>query len=186
MLYFFARSLQSIVVAIPIWLIYKVKMKPKRKLGLATFLCLQVLMAAMAIVRVSGIREKGNFDNPWIFLWQQVEACVAVTMVSFTAFKSVFINDGVQSQTSNNKYWYSSAVERVLNRRKRSQIDDLDDRLPSVPGGTLTGMRTFIEAGSTKTTTDGSYDEQTFDDEIPLQSRQNTIYVSNTTSRAVE
>lgn len=56
------------VLAIPIWILWRVCLKPNQKFGLAAFLCLSICMIIMAIVRVSGLHYRGKFDNTWIFL----------------------------------------------------------------------------------------------------------------------
>ena len=69
----------------------------------------------------------------------ECEACVAVIMVSLTAFRSVFV-----AETSKARPWYSSSVAKMRVWRKASGAGhDLED-LPAVPPATLMGMRTFI------------------------------------------
>ena len=51
-------------------------------------------MIVLAIVKASGLRTSANsFDLVWELFWQQVEASVAVSMVSFTAFRSIFVSN---------------------------------------------------------------------------------------------
>lgn len=51
-------------------------------------------MSIIAIVKASGIRTPSDsFDILWELFWQQIEACVAVLMVSITAFRSIFISN---------------------------------------------------------------------------------------------
>jgi len=51
-------------------------------------------MVIIACIKLSGLHKTGNsFDCLWKQLfWTQIEACVAVMMVSFTAFRSVFVS----------------------------------------------------------------------------------------------
>ena len=115
-------------------------MKSSQKLGLAAFLCLSICMVIMAIIRVSGIHFRGKFDNTWIFMWQQVEACTAVTMLSLTAFRSIFI--AAKPGFKNNKAspWVPS-TGRLLGKHKKSRgsnahrLEDL-----KIPAATLTGL----------------------------------------------
>lgn len=124
------------VLMIPISLLWRVQMKTHQKLGFAIFLCLSICMIIVAIIRVSGLHYHGTIDNTWIFLWQQVESCVAVTMLSLTAFRSVFVAG--RSGGNNARGWVPS-TGRLLGRYKRSAPDAqrLDDL--TIPSATLTG-----------------------------------------------
>ncbi|KAL9582366.1 MAG: hypothetical protein Q9203_005522 [Teloschistes exilis] len=51
-------------------------------------------MSIIAIVKASGIRTPSDsFDILWELFWQQIEACLAVLMVSITAFRSIFVSN---------------------------------------------------------------------------------------------
>ena len=51
-------------------------------------------MVIVAIIKASGIRTSADsFNLVWELFWQQVEACAAVIMVSFTAFRSIFLSN---------------------------------------------------------------------------------------------
>lgn len=138
------------IVAIPICLLWSVRIKSRQKLIIGIFLSLNLFMTFTAAVRVSGLNDQGKFDLIWLYVWQHIEACVAVMMISLTAFRSVFIgsqSSGAQREPAN-KPWYSSTVAAI--RRKRA-LDQTDEEttlgLPTVPSATLTGMRTFIQGG---------------------------------------
>lgn len=125
---------------IPVWLLWRVRLRTSQKLGLAAFLCLSFFMVIIAIVRVSGLRYRGKFDNPWIFMWQQVEACVAVTMLSLTAFRSVFVVSPSNANDNKASPWVPS-TRRLLGRHKKSKTGGhelLND--VSIPSGTITGL----------------------------------------------
>lgn len=104
-------------------------------------------MAITASVRVSGLKFRGTFDEVWLFFWQHAEACVAISMVSLTAFRSVFV--GAKSTSAQKeavkKPWYSSAI--VRNRNKRNADEEICHELPKIPSATLSGMRTMINGG---------------------------------------
>lgn len=125
------------VLAIPIWLLWRVRLERNQKLGIAAFLCLSICTALMVITRLSGRYYHGKYDNIWVFLWQHIEACTAVTMLSLTAFRSVF----VEAKPGPNKArpWVPSTA-RLLARRKKAIFPNphLDD-LP-IPSATLTGL----------------------------------------------
>lgn len=81
-----------LLISIPISLLWKVRIRARQKLGIGAFLCLSIVMIIICIVKASGIRTPvHSFDVVWETFWQQMEACTAVMMVSFTAFRSVFV-----------------------------------------------------------------------------------------------
>ena len=51
-------------------------------------------MIILAIIKASGLKTaEGSFALVWEVFWQQIEASVAVIMVSFTAFRSAFVSN---------------------------------------------------------------------------------------------
>ena len=74
----------------------------------------------------------------------EFEACVAVIMVSLTAFRSLFVTADSKASKSKFRPWYSSSVARVRKGRKNSVSGHNMEGLPAVPRATLTGLRTFI------------------------------------------
>ena len=97
-------------------------------------------MIIIAIIRVSGIYYHGKFDNAWLFLWQQVEACTAVTMLSLTAFRSVFVATKLGFNNNKASPWVPSTGQ-LFGRYKKSKASDqqrLEDL--TIPSATLTGL----------------------------------------------
>ena len=88
-----------LILTIPLSLLYRVQIATKQKFGLAAFLCLSIFMIVVAAIRVSGFHYEGTWDNTWIFFWQQIEASVAVAMISVTAFRSAFVADGSRKRS---------------------------------------------------------------------------------------
>ena len=136
------------IVVLPIWLLRSVQIEGRQKFVIGVFLSLNLFMTFTAAIRVSGLRYHGTFDEVWLYVWQHMEACVAVIVVSLTAFRSVFVS----SRTSRlNKAarpnWYSSTIA-AIKRRKASDNTSLSsiNDLPAIPSATLTGMRTYIAA----------------------------------------
>lgn len=128
------------VLIIPLWLLWRVQISRKQKLGLAGSLCLSVCMIIMAIARVSGIHYRDKFDNAWIVMWQQIEACVAVAMLSVTAFRSVFVASRPNVKNHKASPWVPS-TRRLIGKSKKHNHGDhrrLDDL--SVPSATITGL----------------------------------------------
>ena len=147
------------IISLPIRLLWAVRIQPRQKIILGIFLSLNLFMAMMACARVSGINFRGRFDEVWLFVWQYVEACVAVVMISVTAFRSALVGpDPLQRRKDLAKrQWYSSSLQ-TFRRKKASQQSDREAMLDlqSVPGRTMTGMPTFIEGGKQTHAVDGT------------------------------
>lgn len=124
-------------------------------------------MFAICLIRAVSPTIDGKsgktIDVQWKFFWQIIEASVAVTAVSLTAFRSLYgIKTLQQEREKKKRYepWLSSSYRKNLfNRRKQRRVDefgnpilDEDPSLPSIPGATLTGMRTMISGMATKVT----------------------------------
>lgn len=144
------------IIGIPLYLLWSVRIQPRQKFILGIFLSLNLFMTFAAAVRASGIRYHGTFDVVWLFLWHHIEACVAVIMISLTAFRSFYVSsrNARARREPANKAWYSGTVaamrrKRILNQRDEESVPGL----PTIPSATLTGMRTFIQ-GERRTGTD--------------------------------
>ena len=138
------------ILGIPLYLLWSVRIKAHEKLIIGIFLSLNLFMTVAAAVRVSGVKFHGTFDIVWLFFWQHIEACVAVIMISLTAFRSFYVNS--QSLRARrepaNRPWYSSTVAAIRRKRVHNKRDeDSITGLPAIPSATLTGMRTFIQSG---------------------------------------
>ena len=129
---------------IPVTLLWRVRIKPSQKIGLGAFLCLSTSMILMAITRAAGIRFHGKFDSTWSFIWQQLETCVAVMMLSLTAFRSVFAAAKPNANDRRAKAWVPS-TRRLLGRHKKAGMDDSNplDNL-TIPNPTLTGFTRIL------------------------------------------
>ena len=94
------------------------------EIGIGAFLCLSIFMIVIACIRISGYKVYGSDGYTWQAFWMECAACVAVIMVSFTAFRSVFV-----AKTSKARPWW----------RKASKAGhDLEDLL-AVPPVTFDG-----------------------------------------------
>lgn len=146
-------------------------MKLNQKFGLGIFLCLSIFMIITAIIRISAISTLAHafgvtieaLDPTWRGFWQQVEACIAVLMVSFTAFRSIFIAESSRNRNKGAKAWYASR-QRILNlQRKIASEEQGNNGLPSIPSPTLTGLRTFIHRGAKMTTLKSDVDGESLE-----------------------
>ena len=139
-----------LIIAIPLRLLWSVRIKPRQKIVLGIFLSLNLFMAITASIRVSGLSFRDTFDEIWLYLWQQLEACIAVAMISLTAFRSVFVaSESSRARREEAKRpWYSSTVAAIRRNKMQRRSDEVATQgLPSIPSATLTGMRTFIQGG---------------------------------------
>lgn len=119
-------------------------MELRQKIGIGLFLCLSACMIVIATVRFSGTHTHSNIVQSWEYFWLEVEACVAVCMVSVCAFRSVFAPARRRARLKKARPWYSSTAARLRKGNKQSiGISDLDN-LPAIPSATLSGMRTFL------------------------------------------
>lgn len=146
----------SLVLVIPIHLIWHIKINFHQKIVLGLTLCLSIVMIIIAIIRIAAIRiGPSATDLVWEFFWSQMEACTAVIMVSFSAFRSVFVahDNRVREERHRNRLWYAdkkNLLRSVLRRRKIRSESEETDQLPEIPRATLTGMHTLIKGGKFK------------------------------------
>ena len=77
------------VSSIPMFVLRKSQIPKKQKIILVCFLCLSLVMTALAIIRVSEIHGPSNVDVVWEIFWQWMEAGIAVMMASVTAFRTI-------------------------------------------------------------------------------------------------
>lgn len=136
----------ALVVSIPIILLWRVSINLRQKIGLGILLCLSLVMAIIAIARMSGINLKsGVVDIVWLAFWQQQESSIAVIMISISAFRSLFV-----ARVSNRPSPKDFSRPRYRNRlylKLTGQDKDTRFGLPQIPGATLTGMRSVIRDG---------------------------------------
>ena len=99
------RVLTYLVLIIPPWLLWKVKISLSRKIGIGSFLCLSLIMIIIVIIRISRVHAS-DFEI-WGAFWQHIEACVAVLMLSLTALRTLYVPAKKSQQQQKNKTSYS-------------------------------------------------------------------------------
>ena len=113
-------------------------------------------MIVFTVTRVSGILLHDKVDNVWEVYWQSLAAETGLILTAMTAFRTLFVS----SRAAGNKppFWHDlkSTIRKALNPwswlgrsstgpSHVSGAESADSiKLPSIPGGTLTGVRTFI------------------------------------------
>lgn len=115
-------------------------------------------------------------------MWQQIESCVSVSTISLTAFRIMFVAGTSRRENSPWRREWSSRSSQLKRRigfsffsLKRweggttEESRELDD--VTIPGGTLTGMRTAIggNRGEGGTVMFSILDEDGVGDEWPLR-----------------
>ena len=162
-----------LIIGLPVWILWSVKIKPGQKFVIGIFLSLNLFMAIMAAIRVSGLNFRGTLDEVWLFLWFQIEASVAITMISLTAFRSVFVGSASSRirREAIKKPWYSSTILR--NRSRRRLDDEANQELPQIPSATLSGMWTIIRGGRKTTAT---HETATYKSRFGEESDESPLY----------
>ena len=90
-------------------------------------------MIVVACIRFSGLRVKGSSIDVWQYFWLEVEACVAVCMISLTAFRSVFASNLDNANAVKARPLYSSTIERNRERKQRAlELGELPTRPKSI------------------------------------------------------
>ena len=143
-----------LVVSFPIALLWKVRINAYQKFGLAVSLCLSLVMAVIAIIRISGIKLAGGaVDIVWIAFWQQQECSIAVIMVSVSAFRTLFVANASNSPSPKSPDSPNLWKRRILRDRSSSGIYNRNqgNDLQKIPRATLTGMRTMIQRAGLST-----------------------------------
>lgn len=130
------------------------QMRLRQKVAVGSFLCLSLVMIAMALVRVSKMPGVTAIDTPYEIFWQYMEASVAILMASLTAFRTMFVLQK-EKKMREERMKRPSYSWRNWGHRKKS--NDVEEGLPEVPRATITGIRNFIR-GYNKTATNKSKD----------------------------
>ena len=139
-----------IVLSFPIAILSQIRINTRQKAGLGLWLCLSVVMIIIAIVRIAGIKFAVNsIDIVWLAFWQQQESSIAVTMVSMTAFRSLFVESiGATAPRRHPKFaangWRTRLVRRALASGNERYEMERGAGLPQIPRATLTGMSATI------------------------------------------
>ena len=121
----------------------------------------------VAIVQISGeISANHQIDLQWELFWQQIEASISIIVVSITGFRTLLGMRAQKKRQQSENRWerLQSYRQRLVRRALHRNPVDHDgnaNRLPSIPGATLTGMRTLINGGKSERDFVGSHAGQT-------------------------
>ena len=104
-------------------------------------------MAFMTCIQVSGLRHRGVIDVTWYSFWLQLQSSTAVSVFSFTAFRSLFITERAKVRARKRNVWHPSPIRLLRGPTDDTWYGGNRILLQSFPSATLTGMRTFIRGG---------------------------------------
>ena len=110
-------------------------------------------MIIIAIIRISGVSYNHKLDITWVFMWQHVEGCIAVTTLSLTAFPSFFT--AARREPSNGQPG-SFSPRRWFGRRKQISVEELRHEKIAVSPATHTGLETHMSATEAASTANDS------------------------------
>ena len=129
------------VISIPVLLLWNVQISVRRKLALGGILCLSIFTIIISIIRVAGGgAENGQIDTAWVLFWYDVEAAIAVIVVSVTAFRALFVARQAAMK-------YRSPAEKGSTSRNfwsRKFKSSRSEEIPDVPSPVVDGVRTHI------------------------------------------
>ena len=102
----------AMIISIPVLVIARVRIPLRSKIYLACTFCLSTIMIICAILQGATLETEGvnAIDVVWQIYFQMVEICLAVTVVSLTAFRTFFVQRGSRNNTPRspqNPKWYS-------------------------------------------------------------------------------
>ncbi|KAL8719419.1 MAG: hypothetical protein Q9225_003584 [Loekoesia sp. 1 TL-2023] len=163
-----------LLITIPVTLLWRVRISLRRKLVLGTILSLSIFTMIVSIVRIAGGNlPNGLVDSIWVNFWLQVEAAVAVMIVSITAYRSLFFSDKSSNGKSPRHYTSNSTLRKRLLWSRRGKAEKAM-HLPSlqVPDPALTGVRTVIRRA------DGGCDGRENGEEVLLPPDSRSIVVT--------
>lgn len=142
------------VLAIPVILIWKIRVGWSQKVALAFSLCLTIVVVILTIIRIAGLRFLGKVDPVWETWCIAISAEIGLSLVAVSAFRALYVakaKDRRVNRTITSFGWYNkglSIFRRITNTNStRSGKDkkDVDFLENDIPHGTMTGMRTFID-----------------------------------------
>ena len=141
------------VISIPVLLLWQAQFDLRQRLSIGVVLSLSIIMIAIAMIRGISAHVYGMDDQPWVSFWVEVEACVSVTMVSMTAFRTLFlVSNGPKPSPE------KVSPRRYLGRSPQQQAHEI----PSIKvRATMTGIRTVIQHNGRSTMGSFGTDEGT-------------------------
>ncbi|MCJ1408123.1 hypothetical protein MMC19_002196 [Ptychographa xylographoides] len=156
------------IIAIPARILWQVRIARRQKVVLGLTLCLSVWMMITCVIQIGGLSVAGtgnaegtagqSLDTVWQVFWQQVEASIAVTVLSFTGFRSLFAGSRSGSKERKHLHWYSWSGKFGSPRKGGSSNSDTIDGSPALSLSAIRRMqqphRTYVSASGVGSTSD--------------------------------
>lgn len=189
--------LTYLVLVIPTYLIWKIRVKPVQKLIMGALLCLSICMVVAASIRVAGFHLDGDaidveLNMKWSHFWLYVEACIAVLTVSATTCRSLIFGRSCQSPSSAendddklNRSWARHWISKLFDPAKINGHDERNGVLPLIPQAKLTGMHTVICAGPPRAHSEADTQENDYF-RLPMDHKKQQIRVTQELSTRSE
>ncbi|KAF7955580.1 hypothetical protein EAE96_004506 [Botrytis aclada] len=109
----------AMILAIPISMLWTVRLSRKRKLALAGIFSLVIITIIFSIIRQSVVSSYSHqFEESWLYTWSLVEQTVAVIIACLASFRSLFARSNpVQPTPPDPREMYP--VEGNMKNKKR-------------------------------------------------------------------
>jgi hypothetical protein len=89
------------VLAIPVHIIWQVRIRWTQKIALGCTLCLTMVLVAVTIIRWSGVLHHESVDPVWSSYWQLISAEVGIILTAMTAFRALFVSHSKKRASPN-------------------------------------------------------------------------------------
>ncbi|PVH95106.1 hypothetical protein DM02DRAFT_571731 [Periconia macrospinosa] len=157
------------ILVIPVILIWQIRVRWTQKIAISLTLCLTVIMVAVTITRIAGLKWKGKLDYVWESYFIAIAAEIGLVLGAITAFRALYVSKakGRQVQKTTITFnWYRKGNSALLNAfgtrngKGDSGVEPNEKRnriLPNaIPNATMTGVRTFMEENGRSTASDST------------------------------
>lgn len=128
------------VISVPIILLWNVQIGIRRKLALGGILSLSICTIIISIIRLAGgDANNSELDQSWVIFWYDIEAAIAIIIVSVSAFRALFVAHQAMK--------YRSPAEKgstSWNFWSKKSKSSKDKEQPETPPPVLGGVRTQI------------------------------------------
>ncbi len=164
---------ERLVISIPVLLLWNVRISVRRKLALGGILCLSICTLVLSIIRLAGADGGANahvIDTAWVLFWYDIEAAVAIIVVSVTAFRALFV--ARQAMKYRSPAENGSTSWNFWSRKSKSSRSKEKPEVPPPPPALLGGVRTHIRGSQYGGRT---FDRSDYDLEMPLHGRGITV-----------
>ncbi|KAF7900091.1 hypothetical protein EAF00_004427 [Botryotinia globosa] len=114
----------AMILAIPISMLWTVRLSRKRKLALAGIFSLVIITIIFSIVRQSVVSSYSHqFEESWLYTWSLVEQTVAIIIACLASFRSLFARNNHMQPTPPNPSESYSVEGNKKNKKRYFHID---------------------------------------------------------------